>query len=51
MEWVSGWVAVLAWLAGAVFAPGAGWTIASAFLPPVGWYFSAERLLRGLGWL
>lgn len=43
-------IAVVAWLAGAVLAPG-WWKLAAFVFPPYPWYLVAERVMQAWGLL
>lgn len=45
IEHVSGWLAVIAWLAGLVLVKGFWATLAAFFLPPYAWYLFVEKLI------
>ena len=40
--------AVVAWIAGAVLAPG-WWKVAAVFGPPYAWYLLIERVMQAMG--
>ena len=47
---IGGAVAVVAWLSGAVLAP--GWLkVAAFFFPPYPWYLLTERVMQAMGWV
>jgi hypothetical protein len=50
VEGVGALLAVLAWIAGAVLAPG-WWKLAAFVFPPYPWYLVVERAMQALGWL
>lgn len=50
VEGIGALLAVLAWIAGTVLAPG-WWKLAAFVLPPYPWYLVAERAMQALGLL
>ena len=48
VEVVGALLAVLAWIAGAVLAPG-WWKLAAFVFPPYPWYLVVERAMQALG--
>jgi hypothetical protein len=45
IEHVSGWFAIIAWLAGIVIAKGFWIILSSVFFPPFAWYLLIERYM------
>ena len=43
-------LAVVAWVAGTVLAPG-WWKLAAFVFPPYPWYLVAERVMQAAGWI
>lgn len=43
-------LAVLAWIAGTVLAPG-WWKLAAVMFPLYPWYLVVERVMQAAGWL